>query len=342
MNQISDYVTYLRPKTLRTFENAFKISEDIIFRTNQTIEKYFKLNNLELEKVCFVAVGSVGRLEALGSSDLDLVPVVMDDFKSKYRFHDKKLRSEIENVLGLHVSTGNDLTKFTGIKELIDKKKIGGDKDNNSYLTKRILILTEGTQAGGKLQIRVVKEKIIEAYSQSASTRGRHVLTLCNDIARYYRTLCIEYKAKIDVTNKDWCTRNVKLRHSRKVWYFSSLLAMVSRAESNHLDTDNFKKDLLNLFDLPPIVRIFKSVEIYQHPNVGKLLEYYAWFLEFMSFQQNREELKKIKHETRYEGSTNVYYPVKLNSDLLHIYICNIIHELTPNKRQRIIDWFLM
>jgi hypothetical protein len=127
-------------------------------------------------------------------------------------------------------------------------ESIGGDKDASSALTKRILILTEGKQAGGNLPLDEVRRAVMGAYAGADRSRGRHVLSLCNDIARYYRTLCIEYKAKVDDPDKDWCTRNVKLRHSRKFWYFSCLMTFVAVADSNPQGDDQYINGLLDYF----------------------------------------------------------------------------------------------
>jgi hypothetical protein len=86
----------------------------------------------------------------------------------------------------------------------------------------------------GSLEIEAIRRRILEAYAEER-TSGRHVLSFCNDIARYYNTLCIEYKAKIDEEGKDWCTRNMKLRHSRKLWYFSNILSIVNVSEAHPL-----------------------------------------------------------------------------------------------------------
>jgi len=85
---------------------------------------------------------------------------------------------------------------------LMDPDTIVGDKDDSSALTKRMLILLEGTQIGGEYSIREIRKKILKAHADSERTRGRHVLSLCNDLARYFQTLCIECEAKADVRSQ--------------------------------------------------------------------------------------------------------------------------------------------
>ena len=163
-------------------------------------------------------------MEALEASDFDFVPVTWDDATLKaYVSHDRPLRDELRKGLGVKVSAGQDLTSPVSITSLVEPDCIGGTKDNSGALTKRILILTESRQVAGGFDLGEIRRALLDAYASEDRTSGRHVLSLCNDIARYYKTLCIEYKAKIDDEEKDWCTRNMKLRHSRKFWYFANI-----------------------------------------------------------------------------------------------------------------------
>lgn len=340
---LENYKNYLEKRTYSTFEKSFRHSNAIILKANKYLDEYFLKAKLDQSKICFIAVGSIGRFEALKSSDLDLIPVInTENYLRKYKQHDKKIRNYLSKKLRLKVSAGSDLTKSISIDKLTNLKGIGGDIDSNSLLTKRILILTEGVHVFGSYSYKNVKKAILDAYSSNETTRGKHILTLCNDIARYYRTLCIEYKAKIDVTNKDWGTRNVKLRHSRKVWYFSTLLAMINSSMLNYYNLSEFKIKLLHLLDLPPILRLFKSIDENNYLLLSKMLNYYSWFMEFMSVQSNRDKLALIKYSNRYKDMNGNYYKVKMNSDMVHRYMCNLIQDLQPSQKQKIIDWFLL
>lgn len=343
MNPFKDYEKFIETRTLETLNKAWQHSEKVIDNVAKTINDFFIKNKLDKSKVCFIAVGSIGRKEALSASDLDLIPILASpDYLKKFEFYDKKLRRYVASKLKIKVSAGSDLTKATSIDKLTDLKGIGGDDDTSSLLTKRILILTEGIHIYGDFDINSVKKRILDSYSNNETTRGKHILTLCNDLARYYRTLCIEYKAKIDVTNKDWGTRNAKLRHSRKVWYFATLLSMIHSSKTHYYNIEEFKKELLEYLNKPPLIRLLKSVNENQYLNVGKLLNYYSWFLSYMSFNKNRKHLTTIKYSTRYTNINGDFYKVKMNSDMVHRYICYIINDLQPSSKQKIIDWFLL
>lgn len=290
-----------------------------------------------------MAVGSVGRLEALEASDLDVIPILQDTKAlEQYLNYDKKLRDLLAKKLNIKVSKGRYLTSPINIDNLIDPETIGGDNDDTSALTKRILILTESQHAGGELSAEEIRKKVLLAYAAPERTRGRHVLTLCNDIARYYRTLCIDYKSKIDVELKDWCTRNLKLRHSRKLWYFSSIMAISVISKDYPHGKENYIKKLLNAFSMPPCYRLIMAVDGWALNSLREILERFVWFLEFMSKKNHRDALAQIEHHNRYKSDLNNPFPgLKMNSDIMHENMLKVLIAAPNDINRKIFDWFL-
>jgi hypothetical protein len=323
---------------------AERHSKAMIAKAKAIIEDFAAAKGVDISKICFVVVGSVGRYEALEASDFDVIPVALTEADlDQYKPSDGDLRAKLAAELGAKVSKGEDLTKATTIAELTEPDCIGGSKDNSGALTKRILILTESGEVTGGIKLDFVREKILEAYANENRTSGRHVLSLCNDIARYYKTLCIEYKAKIDDEDKDWCTRNMKLRHSRKLWYFSNIIAIAKISEDHPLGSDGYVAALLEIFDEPPVERVVRSQCSSQPTETGRLLENYAIFLEFMSKEANRTALAKVEHAKRYDMEPgNQFLAMKLNSDVMHQTILAILHGLSSSMRDKVISWFLL
>lgn len=310
----------LKGRHLNIFERAKAHSDDLVARVKEVVSAFLSEKGLNEEGLCFVLIGSVGRREALQASDIDLVPIAADEARlQQYAPLDQDLRARIKDVLKTKVSKGEELTKPTTIGELIAPESIGGDSDSSAQLTKRVLLLTESVQAGGELSLRDIRFKLLDAYADQERTSGRHVLSLCNDISRYYKTLCIEYKSKIDEKQLDWCTRNVKLRHSRKVWFFANIMAVSSLAEQHPQGEDAFRNALLDAFEEPPVERLAQSING-QRLALGRLLESYAYFLDFMSREENRKALSNVDHENRYDMVLSNPFPsMKFNSDLIHI-----------------------
>jgi hypothetical protein len=333
----------VKKRHLDIYQRAKKHSDWLIESCESAVDEFLVVNGIDPNTICFAVVGSVGRTEALSASDLDVVPVVRTSLDLElYSPHDKKIREMLRDKLGVKISKGEDLTKPISIEELIESDTIGGSRDTSAALTKRVLLMTESRQAGGKLEITDIRRQLLQAYSDENRTSGRHVLSLCNDIARYYKTLCVEYKAKIDEERKDWCTRNIKLRHSRKMWYFSNIISITLLADMHPQGENGFKEDLLGIFNLSPMERITNSIGAHQPLAVGRLLESYALFLEFMADEKNREALARVEHADRYNMSLDNAFPVmKFNSDLIQYEMMAIVEQLGSERRSRMMSWFL-
>ena len=334
----------VKPRTNNIFEKAKKNSEEIAKKAAEFIDEFVEAKRCNLDGLCFAATGSVGRKEALEASDLDLIPIASNDkVLADWEPDDAELRENLRTHLSIKVSNGEDLTKACSLPSLIDPKKIGGEKDNSSELTKRVLLLTESISAGGKMPIAEVRTKLLNAYGEEDRTSGRHVLSLCNDVARYYKTLCIEYIPRANDPEKDWSTRNIKLRHSRKFWYFSNIM-VVSMLASKHPHGDQaFKDALLTAFSKPPAERLADAIMESQPLGLGCLLDTYGHFLDFMSSNDNRAALAKVSHEDRYKMNLENPFPMmKFNSDLLHSEIMAILEEVGISVRSRVISWFML
>jgi hypothetical protein len=315
----------------------------------EIVEAVLAERGFDRKLVGIVVVGSVGRDEALpgGGPDVDLIPVLSDQ-ESCERFReggngslDRAIRDRVRDELRVKVSEGDDLTAASALPDLSDVSNIGTKTDSSSLLTRRVLLLTEGQRAGGELEMDVIRERILAGYSSEDRTRGRHVLSFCNDVARYYRTLCVEYKGRVDGEGKAWATRNMKLRHSRKVWYFANMLMMASLS-LEAVEDDDVKREFLRRVQLPPVRRLIEALPEQLRPACRELVERFQWFLDFMAEAGNRKNLAEVPHKTRHVMSSNNPFPaLKLNSDVLHREMLHIIDSLDPPRRRRVLNWFL-
>ena len=151
MRNISDIEKYLDNRTYDILSRTDKFCSNQIGNTKKIIEKLLSDEGISSNEVCFVAVGSIGRREALNASDLDIIPILknkssLDTFRGK----DAIIRKTLSTKQKLHVSKGTDLTKCIDITSLSDPETIGGNNDNNSALTRRILILRSEERRVGK------------------------------------------------------------------------------------------------------------------------------------------------------------------------------------------------
>jgi hypothetical protein len=333
--------TLVKPQSMGVFDRATMFCERLITQCREFLNEYLRSNGLSSDDVCFFAVGSVGRFEALDASDLDLTPVVKSaEARIALQPHDAPIRRQLADKLGLKVSKGQDLTSLVDLPALTRPESIGGEQDDSNALTKRILILTEGRAVGGGFEPEIIRRQVLDAYAGAARTRGRHVLSLCNDVARYYRTLCIEYKAKVDVECKDWATRNAKLRHSRKFWYIATMLAITTLAKNYPDGEGAYVAELLDAFSKPPVQRFAEALGEEQKTVGGLVLECFADYLQIMSNPQTRQQLAEITYETRMNHE--VFQRLKASSDKMHEAILGVIDELDANVRRKVLDWFLL
>ncbi len=104
---------------------------------------------------------------------------------------------------------------------------VGGEADTNRALTYRMLALSEGQPINDSPAHKKIIRRLAETYGRS-HTAGHRLLSLATDIARYWRTLRIDYKHKVDERKKPWAVRALKLRSARRIGYFSSALHLVA------------------------------------------------------------------------------------------------------------------
>ncbi|MES0490842.1 MAG: hypothetical protein ABUK01_12675 [Leptospirales bacterium] len=333
----------VKSETYAKIESTFNYSKTLVQNIAKIIQNYIVENKLKKENICFAVMGSIGRFEAGETSDIDIIPIFSDE-GSKALFesenHNKLFRKHLREHSSRDVSKGEDITAPVTIAELIDPETIGGQKDNSNTLTRRLLLITEGVQVGGNLDLNLIKTEILKSYADQERTSGRNVLSLMNDIARYYRTLLIEFKAKIDVEDKAWGIRNAKLRHNRKFWYFSCILAFVMNDSKNE-SIENQIDFLIKSFNTPAYLRYSQILNKFP-VEYGELLASYFWFIEFIGLKDKRALLGKVRFQNRNNMDQIDYQAVKLNSGRLHNEMISIILSLPEKYKKKLLDWFLL
>jgi hypothetical protein len=335
---------HLNNRAWKVLESARAYCEQLIQRVTEITNAFLAEQQFDAADVCFVVVGSVGRFEALGASDLDFTPVLRtQEALQRFGSLDQLLRARLREQLDVDVSRGEELTAPAALDDLASAALIGSKDDRSDQLTRRILTLTEGKQAGGNFPIEKIRRAIMEAYSGEDRSRGRHVLSLCNDLARYYRTVCIEYKSKVEGREEKWGIRNMKLRHNRKFWFFSCILTVVHLAETNPEGNEPYIQGLLEAFERPPFERLFDAVGERLEGLAGRVVEPFAWFIEFTSDKGRRTALEGVRWDNRYEMKLdNPFHAAKFNSDRMHQEMLSLIDSLPQDQAHRIFSWFLL
>lgn len=256
-----------------------------------SIQKLSELRKtLATEATNFVIVvgGSIAREEASIESDIDYF-FFGEDEPSLKQAQDLLLskNGEIMNIIGKAPSP-NGAFGFDA-KETKENllKNIGGNDDTNQKITRRILFLLEGQWLTAPNTLEKYRREVLNRYISELVESDHLCRFLLNDIIRYYRTICVDFEYKTVEGKKSWGLRNVKLRFSRKLLYFSGVAAV---AETMNLDRAEKINKLIYLFNLTPIQRI---QSIFGN-NFNETLEIYDKFLGKISDGEIRRDLDMV------------------------------------------------
>ena len=138
--------------------------------------------------------------------------------------------------------------------ELVER--IGLEFDTNASLTRRILLLEEGVSVLRPDLHRDFVNVILGRYLLDDGRRGRPPGFLLNDVVRYWRTIAVDYEAKIwrDATPDGWGLRFLKLRISRKLTFVSAVISAFLIPMADPQDPHGFLVD--QFVDVPALARI--------------------------------------------------------------------------------------
>ena len=249
------------------------------------------------EGLGYVVSGSLGRLETLEASDVDLIALCDVGAEIERVMHaDAHVREHVRRCLGLDVSRGENFTGPTFLRDIVDQSRIGGSADHVNLLTKRMILLTEARSVSdSELYSRFVIG-ILDAFTKSAATRRRHFASLGDEVVRYYRTLAVDYKSRVDAERKSWAVRYLKLRHSRKYWFFSLALGTVKILSQFEAYPELAHDSLRPMFESTPTERIVNALEAAGMPDALSVVAFYGEFLDRFSDVETRRGLEQLAH----------------------------------------------
>ncbi len=296
------------------------------------------LPDLHKEAVATFAFGSLGRLEASPESDLDLGFLydgqVIDKPQAEAR------RKQV--VEGLR-AIGFDIPEKT-FDQAIDLRalirNIGGRLDTNETLTYRALLLTEGACLDDAEAGRAMKHAVFRAYADAMISRGRFLASLGNDLHRYYRTLCMDYRHKVEELDKSWAIRVLKLRHTRKLWHLANLALQCWMVDA--IEEDEARDvSLASRIGWPSLLRIFGALEHFGAPELARVPALCLdRFLAALASAEIRGELAQLDYDAR-EGSA-VYRELRENADVLDEAAGKIVDLLFSRCRRYMVRFCIL
>lgn len=193
---------------------------------------------------------------------------------------------------------------------------IGGEDDTNRNTTRRILLLLESRALGDDEAYTRVLRNVSSRYLDedrglwTGSGRPKVPRFLLNDIARYWRTMLVDFAYKQrSRAGEGWALRNLKLRMSRKLIFLSGLITcfmpMIALTDEEreaifrHRNQQRLLAHLERWTQHTPleivadaILRVGIGREL-----VGELFGSYEAFLALLQDREAREHLERLPAE---------------------------------------------
>ncbi len=236
---------------------------------------------------CVYAVGSLARGDASSHSDVDAFIVVDDSAGGSIRDESGLRRALETSAAEQGFPPFTDEGKYLAphrLSELLDHLGTPDD-DAKNVLTARMLLLLESRPLVGPDVLDRIQRGVIDSYWRDFEEHQHTFLPvfLTNDITRFWRVLCLGYESKARMGGPAAIAKrrldNYKLRHSRMLTYWSTLIWLCDVSRSGGTSPD----DVMRCVAMTPIDRL---VDVGARPGnerlppyVEKILSLYAEFL---------------------------------------------------------------
>ncbi len=330
----------LEEKNTSAILQNWKFSVETLEQLQKMVVDRFK-DKESNDNICVIVVGSFGRLEASYCSDLDYLVIYEGDESEHNSF--KSFDDEISKILekkGIQKPSGTGGTGKTFVSPASITQlttNIGGNKDKTQHLTWRVLMLTESRCLYNETLYNQILSDIFDRYTKIAKEKGGYPRALINELIRYYRTVAVDYLYKVEEMNKPWALRNLKLRHSRKFWFFTTIALILHRFEKS----ENVEyAPLLEEMRLPPVEKLATILLEKNRKDIIKPFVLYNKFLEKINDSWIREQLDEIDYDARYEN--NIFSEIKENSDAFHDELIKIFNEFKQNWDEMIYNLLIL
>lgn len=280
------------------------------------------------------AAGSLGRMEASGQSDADLIIILRDSLNPDSTEASEIYSAVWDHLVELDIERPNPTGVFSQPCTLnqICGDTVGRADESLGVFGKRLLLLLETQPVLGIEQFNIVLNDIVARYATHyvAEDPKKEWAFLMNDLIRYFRALCVNYQWDFDNRPSKWALRNVKLRHSRLIMY-GGLLALLGEASKERVDKVKWLKERLLLTPLERLGLVYASNKDWNFHRVTGL---YNTFLSRINDPEVRRAFQAGDEPDDYDErfKNNLYGELKANSD-------GLVAELLRFFFARRADW---
>jgi predicted nucleotidyltransferase len=300
----SDPMTPMWLKDYSTLAKAYSDS----FNRKKRLSEILSSERFISNDASVVVFGSLARNEWTSGSDLDWTLMIDGQADPEHRriAHEIATRLEEEGfskpgptgVFG-SLSFSHDIIHW-----------IGGEDDTHHNMAQRILLLLESYPLAQPLAYNRIVRGVLDRYVEDETTvlaKAGHQFKiprfLLNDMARFWRTMAVDYVAKRwERGGKGWALRNAKLRMSRKLIFSAGLCTCfscgLSKTAGDSLvgdssDMQNLTLHLLKYVSETPLSILVNIMQAHQVAPVG-ILRPYEDFLTIIDDQSKREHLEHL------------------------------------------------
>ena len=307
---------------------------DLIRRMEQALAPLAQVNS---GVTSAIASGSIGRLEAMGHSDCDLMVIVDEDTAAD----PARARAAMDVVWTALEPLGIPLPKSSGIysvpasqAQICDHSTLGLVADDKNVFGKRLQFLLDARPVFGRQAYEDLIDGLLQRYAAGFLEYDprKEWVTLLNDILRYFRSYCVwhQYDLSFDPIDS-WFVRNAKLRNSRLLM-FAALILLLGECSKERKDKIGWMRERLHL---TPLERLQYVFDANGDGGMQRILPAYDRFLELLRSDAVREALIQTHPQTlkeRHQTHLPAYEEMKDCSRVL-------MRELTRCVLDRRDDW---
>ena len=239
-----------------------------------------------------VLLGSWGRRELTRQSDDDFLVLVDGAQRDVVHPSPDHLRDVLSATPGRQGTFGS--VAFGD--HLVGR--IGLDEDDNTNLTRRMLLVLESVPVAGEEAWLRCWERVIDGYLVDSLNDRHPPRFFLNDLIRYWRTIGVDFVGKERGEPEKWGLRTAKLRTARKLLFASGLLPLLLCGE---LTRDEIRPFLIEQFAAPATDRVAWAFLHAGATDAGlRTLRSYDRWLRLLDDDAVREELGSLtRAETR-------------------------------------------
>lgn len=323
--------------------------------TEERLQALEPLQKLSSDNTSIVVFGSFARGELTPGSDVDW-SLLIDGPSDPEHF---QINQQVDGFLASLDLPKPGATETFGTlassHELIHL--IGGIRDTNQNMTRRVLLLLEARAITNPIVYERVVRGILNRYIVSGASTSWSLTPsmvvprfLLNDIVRFWRTMAVDYAAKHwEQSGKKWALRNAKLRMSRKLLFAAGLLMCFNFELEPPPDRGDILADpetlplklagfLLEQMKLPPLELLSQALlRAEQAGIVMKVMDPYDEFLGLLGDDERRRHLEELKFEDA--GKDPLFQEIAGLSDRFHQGLTSFFFESSPALRDLTIKY---